>query len=130
MSLIIEKVTGQDLNLGTGTTTVTNPGGGTLPATQISISTFGINGAAGAATTQSCITQTINAGQSVLLSAVITGVQFGDIILSAYSVSLGSCILAASCAGANSVSATIFNPTTQSTTVASGTLTLLALRPR
>jgi len=40
MSVIYEKVVAEDLNLGTGTASVTNPAGGTLTGTQINMQTF------------------------------------------------------------------------------------------
>lgn len=130
MTLVYEKGVGEDLNLGTGTTTITNPGGGSLSGTQISLSTFSIGGANASAVTTTWDPASVLAAQSTTTTLTVTGAALGNFVLCSFSNSLQGCVLSAYVSEANTVTAVIMNPTTSVIDLLSGTLTVLVFAVR
>ncbi len=129
--LTFEKALGQDLNLGTGTATVSNPGGGVLSGHQISISTLGLDGAPTQAATATWNPPSIPSLQSVSTTVAVAGAAVGDFVLVTHD-QLGSTDLqlTAHVQVAGTVRVVLANPTPAAIDVASGTLKVLVLRPR
>jgi hypothetical protein len=131
MTLLYETLCGEDLELGTGTTTKTNPGGGTLPGTQVSISTLGLNGAGTQATTQVWAPGAIAAGQSVSVLVTVQGALTSDFaIVSHDGMGANNLEIGAFVQAANTVRVVMSNPTASAITPSSGTLRVLVLHLR
>ncbi len=127
MSLVYEKIISEDFNLGIGTTTITNPAGGTLPGTQVSLSTFAITGAKVTATWDPA---SVSAAQSVTTTVTVLGASLGDFTKASFSLDLAGCTLDAYVSSANTVTAVISNPTTAAIDLSSGTLNVLVFSVR
>jgi hypothetical protein len=132
MTLLYETLAGEDLELGTGTTTKTAPGGGSLPSTQISISTLGLNGAGTQATTQVWSPGSIAAGQSVSVLVTVQGAVVSDFVLVSHDGmgTTGNLEIGAFVQAPNTVRVTMSNPTSLALTPPSGTLRVLVLHVR
>jgi len=128
MSLLYEKVVQEDLNVGTSTTTVTNPGGGSLAATQVGIHSFAVG--------QIAHTETWNPGAIATLSyeaedVVVPGAAVVDYGMVSLSTMLTNAMqLTGHVSAANTVKAVLFNPTTGSINLDSGTLSVLVFKSR
>jgi hypothetical protein len=131
MTLLYETLAGEDLELGTGTTTKTNPQGGTLPSTQISISVLGINGASTQATVAAWTPGAIAAGQSVSTTITIQGALTKDFVIASYDqMGANNLELGAFVQAANTVRVTLSNPTSTAITPTAGNIYLLVLHFR
>lgn len=130
MSRIYERILGQDLNLGTGTATVQNPGGGTLNGHQISLSTFGIDGAAGSATAVVWDPPLLPAFQTTSNTVTVPGAGLGDLVAVTFSLSLQGMVLSGYVSAANTVVVLLTNATALPVDLASGTLKVLVARLR
>ncbi len=128
--IVYEKIVGEDCNLGTGTTTVTNPNGGTLTGTQVSLSTFSINGATAQANTATWDPSSVLAAQSTTTTVSVPGAALGNMVLASFSLDLAGCTLSAYVSSVNTVTAVLSNPTTSAIDLSSGTLRLLVFSVR
>lgn len=130
MPRIYERALGEDLNLGVGTAQVTNPGGGSLNGTQVSLTTFAIAGADGSKTTATWNPGSVGSLQSVATTVTVNGAALGDFVLASFSLDLSGLILDWQVKSSNTVEITLFNPTTSAIDLASGTLAVLVFRVR
>lgn len=117
----------EDLDVGVGTTTKRNPGGGTLAATQVGIHTFGQG--------QQAVTQTWDPGSVILgtptsTTVTVQGASVGDYVLVSFSLALGGLQLWGEVTTANTVTVYLANPTSAAVDLASGTLKVLVLKSR
>jgi succinyl-CoA synthetase alpha subunit len=127
MSLLYEKVVQEDLNLGpAGSVTVTNPGGGSLTGTQISIYSFAVG--------QTIFTTTWNPAS--IASAgyetkdiSVPGAAVNDFVMVVLdSMLTNSMILTAHVSAADTVTAVLYNPTVGAINVGSGTLGVVVFK--
>lgn len=117
----------EDLDIGIGTTTKRNPGGGTLAATQIGVHTLGVS--------QQAVTQTWDPGSVILGTPVSTtvtyqGASIGDFVLVSFSLALSGLQLWGEVTAANTVTVYLANPMSAAVDLASGTLKVLVLKSR
>jgi hypothetical protein len=122
-----ETLVQEDINVGIGTTTKRNPGGGSLAGTQVGLHSLGVG--------QQAVTQTWDPSSvaSLAVSTVnvtVAGAALGDFVVASFSLYLGGLILSAEVSAANTVTATLFNPTTSAIDLASGTLKVLVLKSK
>lgn len=117
----------EDLDVGTGTSTVRNPGGGTLVGTQIGIHTLGLGQAA---TTAAWDPGSIAVGEKVSTTVTVSGAALGDFVLASFSLDLQELTLTAYISAANTVEVVIANLTSAAVDLASGTLKVLVLASR
>lgn len=126
MTLKYEPAVGEDLNLGVSTVTVTNPGGGTLNGTQISLSTFSRTGPSAQAIQQAWTPGTIAAGQSVSTTVTVQGSVLGDFVVATFDqIGTSSLVIGAQVSTAGTVTVVIANPTAVAVTLGAGTLRVL-----
>lgn len=124
---VYERIVQQDLNVGTGTTTITNPGGGTLPANQVGIHSLGVGQAA---TTATWNPGAVAAGSYASTTVTVTGAAVGDFTVASHDGIAAASILTISARveATDTVRCVIFNPTGASITPSSGTLKVLVLK--
>ena len=128
MSLLYEKVVQEDLNVGTSTATVTNPGGGTLTGTQIGIHTFAVG--------QLAYQETWDPGSIASLGyesedVTVPGAVAKDFAEASLSTILTNVMmLSAHVSAADTVTVVLFNPTAGAIDLGSGTLSVLVLKAR
>lgn len=128
MSLLFERVCQEDLNVGTGTTTVTSPTGGTLAGTQIGLHSLGVG--------QASATATVSPGQIAIGSyysttIVVPGATVGDFVVASHDKILDSAlVISAHVSAADTVRVVFYNPTASPITPASGTIKVLVLASR
>lgn len=125
-----DKVVGEDLNLGIANTTIQAPSGGTLPGTQLSLTSLAIGGAKGYATTATWNPSSVSAAQSTTTTVNVPGAQLGDFALASFSLDLAGCTMSAYISSANTVTVVISNPTTAAIDLASGTVRVLVFHTR
>lgn len=131
MAVIIETLMGEDLDLGILPTTKTHPSGGTLPGTQISLSTFALGGAAGQASAALWTPGTVVAGGQVTTTIAVSGAALGDmVLLSLTSLGTVPLLLTGHVSDDNAVTVVLANLTGASQTIAQGTLAALVFRVR
>lgn len=117
----------EDLDVGQGTTTKRNPGGGTLAATQVGIHTL--------AQGQKEYTTTwdpgsIASGASESKEITVTGASLGDYVLVSFSLDVQDMTLTADVTAANTVTAVLANNSGGAVNLGSGTLSVLVLKSR
>jgi len=129
MSLVYEKVVQEDLNVGTSAAvTVTNPGGGSLTGTQIGIHSVAVG--------QISFTETLNPGAITTLSyetedVTVPGAAVGDFVMVSLSTMVtNAMMISGHVSAADTVTVVLFNPTTGSINLASGTLSVLVFKSR
>jgi len=128
MSLTFERVVQEDIEVGTSTGTVTNPGGGTLSSTQFGIHTMGVG--------QNAYTMTWSPGGITTLSyattdITVSGASVGDFVLASHNKMLtNDLMISGHVSAADTVTVIIFNPTAGTLTPASGTLKVLVMKSR
>jgi|SRR5882672_378955 len=126
---IIEKLVGEDFNVGqSGGIVVTMPGGGTGLGTQISLATFSIAGPSGGKTTATWDPASVPAGQSVTTTVTVAGAALGDKPDVWSNISLSGCQLTGYVSAANTVTVVLANPTTAAVDLGSMTLSVLVSR--
>src|SRR5512139_1445842 len=120
MSLTYEKIVQEDLNVGTSTATITNPTGGSLTGTQIGIHSVAVG--------QVAFTETFDAGSIAAAGyeaedITVPGAAVGDFVMASLTTMLtNDMMLTAHVSAADTVKVILFNPTTGSINLASGTL--------
>ena len=128
MSLLYEKIVQEDLNVGTGSVTVTNPGGGSLTGTQVGIHSVAVGQTAWTATWKPA---SIAAGSYEATDVIVPGAAVDDFVL----VKLGTIVtnammISGHVAAADTVKVILFNPTAGALNLASGTLGVLVFKSR
>jgi hypothetical protein len=127
MARHFNKMLTQDFNLGTGTGTKKNPGGGDLTGTQVGLHSW----AEGLAkTTVTWDPASVPAGQSVTNTVTVPGAALGDKADAWFSLSLAGLILTAYVSDVNTVTVVLSNPTTAAVDLASGSLHVLVFKVR
>lgn len=128
MSLTFEKVVQEDLNVGIGTTTVTNPGGGSLSATQVGIHTVGIGQSV---TTSTWSVGAIADGAALNKDIAVAGAAVGDFVLASHTKMLTDELsISAHVSAADTVKVVISNSSGASVTPGSGTASVLVFKSR
>lgn len=129
MSLVYEKVVQEDLNVGTsGSVTVTNPAGGTLTGTQVGLHSMAVG--------QLAYTETWNPGAIAAAGyeaqdVTVAGAVVGDFAMASLTTMVtNAMMLTAHVSAADTVKVVLFNPTTGSINLASGTLSVIVFKTR
>jgi hypothetical protein len=129
MSLLYELAVQEDLNIGTDDgISVTGPDGGTLTGTQVGIHSFAVG--------QVAWTKTWNPAAILTLSyedtdIVVPGAAVGDFVMASLSTMLTNDMqLTGHVSAADTVKAVLFNPTTGTINLDSGTLSVLVFKSR
>ena len=129
MSLLYEKVVQEDLNVGINQEIeVTNPAGGTLLGTQISVSSFGIG--------QLAYYENWNPGSIATLSyetedIIVPGAEVGDFVMVSLSTMVTNVMMiTAHVAMADTVRCVLFNPTTGAIDLGLGMLSVCVFKAR
>lgn len=122
-----EKLVQEDLDTGNGTTTKRNPGGGTLSATQVSLSSLAVGQASGSATWNP---GAIASGSFEAKDVTVSGAALGDYAIASFSLDIVDLQLSASVTSANTVTCTLYNLTGASVNLDSGTLKVLVFATR
>jgi len=128
MSLTYEKVVQEDLNVGTSTTTVTTPDGGSLTGTQIGIHSFAVGQIQ---QTETWAPASIAAGEYESEDVTVPGAAVDDFVLVKLSTILtDDMMLTGHVSAADTVRVVLFNPTGSAVALASGTLGVLVFKSR
>jgi len=128
MSLLYEKVVQEDLNVGLGTVSVTNPGGGTLTGVQVGIHSVAVGQVAWKDTWNP---SAIAAAGYEAKSVTVPGAAVGDfVLLSLSSMVTNDMMLTGNVSAADTVEAVLFNPTGGSLNLGAGTLSVLVFKAR
>lgn len=122
-----ERVTQEDINTGSGLTTKRNPGGGTLTATQVNLSSLALGQLA---TTSTWTPGTVAAGSYVTTTVTVSGAVLGDHISVSFSISLALLQLTAYVSAANTVTVVLGNLTGAGVSLGEGDLSVLVFRVR
>lgn len=127
MARVFEKILTQDLNLGVGAATKTNPGGGLLTGTQVGIHSLAVGGMS---VTGTWDPGSVSAGSKVSTTITVPGASLGDFVLASFSLDLQELALTASVSSDNTVEVVLANLTGVLVDLASGTLKVLVLKSR
>lgn len=128
MSLLYEKAVQEDLNVGTSTATVTNPGGGTLTGTQVGIHSVAVGQITFSDTWNP---SSIAAAGYEAKSVTVPGAAVGDFVMVSLSTMLtNDMMLTGNVSAADTVEAILFNPTGGALNLGSGTLRVLVFKAR
>lgn len=128
MSLLYEKVVQEDLNVGTSTATVTNPGGGTLTGTQIGIHSVAVGQVAW---TETWDPGSIAAAGYESEDVTVPGAAVGDFVLAAHDKMLtNDMMIVGHVSATDTVKVILFNPTGVAVDLDSGTLRVLVFKSR
>ena len=122
-----EKLVQEDCDVGTSTSVVRNPGGGTLVGTQIGRHTLAVGQAATSATWEP---GTIANGAKASTTVTVSGAALGDFAQGSFSLSLSGCQLTAEVSATNTVTVVVSNLTGASVVLASGTVRVLVDKSR
>jgi hypothetical protein len=118
-----ERLCQEDIDIGSSTVTKRNPGGGTLTATQVSLSTFARNQAdAVAIWAPGTIANQAQASTTITVSGATAG---DKVLASLTTLTTAACIISAHVSAAGTVTVVIANLSGASVTLASGTLSVL-----
>ena len=117
----------EDINAGAELTTKRNPGGGTLTATQVSLSSFSVGQAAGSATWDP---GEVAVGAKVSTTVTISGAALGDFAVASFSLDVQELSLTATVSAANTVEIVLANNTTAAVNLESGTVRALVFHTR
>ena len=123
-----EKACQEDIDTGAGTTTNRNPGGGTLSATQVSLSSFADGQAA---VTAAWTPGAIANGALASTTVTVAGAAAGDKVLASMTTLLTDALLiSAHVSATNTVTVVLANLTGASVTIAAGTVSVLVFSHR
>ena len=120
-----ERLCQQDLDVGVGTGTKRNPGGGTLTTTQIGVHSLAIGQAKVTATWDP---GSVSVGSQVSTTVTVSGASLGDFVLASFSLDIQELVLSASISATNTVEVVLANNTAAAVDLASGTLSVLVLK--
>lgn len=120
-----EKLVQEDLNVGTSTASVKNPGGGSLTGTQIGIHSFAVG--------QLKTTTTWDAGSIAIGSCeekdvTVSGAALGDFAIASMSVDTQGLDMSAKVTATNTVTVVLSNNTSAAIDLASATLAVLVFK--
>jgi hypothetical protein len=125
MALVVETLVQEDLNVGVGSVTVTNPNGGTLSGTQIGLHSLAV-GQVKASTTWD--PGSVSSGSSTTKTVTVSGAAVGDFAVATFSLSLSGLQLTAYVSAADTVTAVLSNLTGSAVDLSSGTLSVLVFK--
>jgi hypothetical protein len=120
-----EKLVQEDLNLGTSTASVKNPGGGTLTGTQIGLHSFAVGQLK---TTTTWDVGSIAVGGHEEKDVTVAGAALLDFAHASLSVDTQGLSLTATVTATNTVTAVLANNTTAAVNLASATLAILVFK--
>lgn len=115
--IVYEKIVTEDLNIGTGSVAVTNPGGGQMQGSQINIASFAF-----ATVSQAWAPGTIGISVTANTSVAIKGVLPGDFILVSLTTLTGGALALYGIAGVDVVNVYMGNGTGAPQAISAGTL--------
>lgn len=115
--IVYEKIVTEDLNIGTGSVAVTNPGGGQMQGTQINLASFAF-----ARASQAWTPGTLANGATATTSAVIKGVLPGDLVIVSLTTLTGLALILFGMAGTDTVNVFLVNLSGVQQTITAGTL--------
>lgn len=128
MSLLYEKVVQEDLNVGTSTASVTNPGGGTLTGTQVGIHSFAVGQVSW---TEDWNPASIAAGEYEAEDVTVPGAAVGDFVMVSHASMLtNDMMIGGHVSAADTVKVILFNPTAGAINLADGTLRVIVFKAR
>jgi len=131
MAVIVETISAEDIEYGTGDTEKTHPSGNTLNVHQFSLSSLSTCGPAGLAASATWDPGTIGIGSQVTTTIEVPGAEPGDMCLVSHDgLADEEIIISGRVTDSNTVLAVIINNTTDSVTPASGTLYALVFKFR
>lgn len=123
-----EKLVQEDIDVGTGTSVVRNPGGGSLVGTQVGRHTFAVGQAL---TSASWTPGTIANGAKASTTVTVSGAALGDFAQGSFSLSLQGCQLTAEVSATNTVTVVVSNLTGASVALTTaGTVRVLVDKSR
>lgn len=128
MSLLYEKVVQEDLNVGITTVSVTNPTGGSMTGTLIGIHSVAVG--------QVAWTETWNPGAIAAAGyeaedVTVPGAAVGDFVMASLTTMVtNDMMLTAHVSAADTVKVVLFNPTSGSIDLGSGTLAVIVFKAR
>jgi hypothetical protein len=122
-----EKLFQEDVNFGVGVGTKRNPGGGQLTGTEIGIHSMAVGQAQVSGTWDP---PSVNSLGTTTTMVTVPGASLGDKVMVSFSLSLGGLMMFAEVTATNTVTVTLFNPTTAAIDLGSGTLSVLVLKSR
>lgn len=122
-----ETLVQEDIDVGTGTAQKRMPGGGTQTGTQVGVHTFGVG--------QQAVPQTwdppsVNSLGTTSTTVTVTGAAVGDYVDVSFSLPLSGLWIKGEVTAANTVTVTLFNPTSSAVDLTSGTLKVLVSKSR
>lgn len=122
-----ERLVTEDLDLGAGTVTKRNPGGGSLVGTQVGIHSIALGKVA---TETTWDPSSISNGASATTTVTVTGASLGDFSLVSFSLSLGGLTLSSYVSATNTVMVVLGNLTGAAVDLSSGSLRTLVFQSR
>jgi len=121
-----ERLVQEDIDTGDSTTTKRNPGGGTLTATQVSLSSFARGQIEATATWQPGTAGVIASQSSSSTTITVAGAAAGDKVLASLTtLTTAALIISAHVSAANTVTVVIANLSGSNVTIADGELSVL-----
>jgi len=120
-----EKIVQEDLNVGTSTATIKNPGGGSLTGTQVGLHTFAVTQVK---TTTTWNASSIAVGGMEAKDVTVTGAALGDFAVASLSVDVSDLTVSASVTATNTVTVVLANNTAAAVDLASATLAVLVFK--
>ena len=120
-----DSIVQEDINVGTSTATVKNPGGGNLTGTQVGLHTFAVGQAKATATWNP---GSIAVGGMEATDVTVTGAALGDFAVASFSLDVQDLTLSAAVTATNTVTVVLANNTTAAVNLASGTLAVLVFK--
>lgn len=116
MAIPYEKIVAEDLNLGTGTVTVTMPGGGTDTGNKINLATLALTGS------KTYDPTSLADGAGVTTTVTVTGAVLGNFAMASFSLDLQGVLMQAWVSASNTVSVRFQNESGGVVDLSSGTL--------
>ena len=128
MSLLYERVVQEDLNVGTTTTTVTAPSGGSLAATKIGIHSVAVGQVKWSETWNPASIATAGYESE---DVTVPGAAVGDYVMVSLNTMLtNDMMISGHVSAADTVKCILFNPTAGAIDLGSGTLSVLVFKSR
>jgi hypothetical protein len=121
-----DKAVQEDLDVGTGTSSVHNPGGGTLTGTQIGLHSFAV----GQLKTEyeSLADVSIAIGSSAEIDVTVSGAAVGDFAIASFNVDMQGLNVSAHVTAANTVTVAISNNTSAIIVLSTPTVYVLVFK--
>jgi hypothetical protein len=122
-----EKAVQEDIDFGTGTATVRNPGGGTLTGTQVGIHSLAVGQKEW---TDTWDPGSIASGAEEAKEVTVTDAALGDYAIASFSLDVADLTLDANVTAANTVTCVLTNNTGAAVDLSSGTISVLVFKSR